>query len=81
MPILKDLFEYQKAIISQDISLLDKYSLKQKASLKDLALLSEIFILIEQNKIDDVKEKLKFIPATSQLHNFTALLEHYLVTK
>ena len=75
--IIGDIASYELAQSKNDISSLESYSMKQDAIYKDLALVQSAVLLMNENKIDEAREKLSSISATSSLAKLVQALLHY----
>ena len=72
--IVNDLAKYEAA---QDAASLDEYASKQDAIFRDLALVQSAVMLLNENKIDQAREKLSKIPKESSLSKMSSALMHY----
>jgi len=72
--ILNDLVKYE---LATDAASLESYASKQDAIFKDLALVQSAVILLNENKIDEARNKLSMISKESSLNKLVAALMHY----
>ncbi len=72
--IVSDLVKYE---LAQDPVSLENYASKQDAIFRDLALVKAAVMLINENKIDEAKNKLSKVSKESSLKNLVAALMHY----
>lgn len=72
--IVSDLVKYE---LAQDSASLENYASKQDAIFRDLALVKAAVMLINENKIDEAKNKLSKVSKESSLKNLVAALMHY----
>lgn len=72
--IINDLAKYE---LAQDVSSLENYASKQDAIFKDLALVQSAVMLLNENKIDEARNKLSKISKESSLNKLAAALMHY----
>lgn len=72
--IVSDLAKYESA---QDASSLDEYASKQDAIFRDLALIQSAVMLLNENKVDQAREKLSKISKESSLSKMSSALMHY----
>jgi len=72
-----DLASYELAQNSKGEDALNEYSLKQDAVFKDLALVQSAVLLINENKIDEARQKLSNVSASSSLAKVVQALLHY----
>jgi hypothetical protein len=79
--ILKDILDYHKALITNNIKDLNAYSLKQNASLKDLAVLAQAILFIKNDNVKEAKKVLRFISKNSPAYEFVKTIKHSIVIK
>ena len=72
--IVNDLAKYE---LASDAASLDEYASKQDAIFKDLALVQSAVMLLNQNKIQEAKDKLSKVSKDSSLNKIVAALMHY----
>lgn len=72
--IVSDLAKYESA---QDVPSLEEYASKQDAIFRDLALVQSAVMLLNENKVDQAKEKLSKISKDSSLNKMSSALMHY----
>ena len=75
--IVSDLASYELAQDAKNATSLNGYSLKQDAIFKDLALVQSAVILMNDNKIDEARQKLLSISEGSSLAKVSQALLHY----
>lgn len=72
--IVGDLAKYESAA---DAPSLDEYASKQEAIFRDLALIQSAVMLLNENKVDQAREKLSKISKDSSLNKMSSALMHY----
>jgi hypothetical protein len=75
--LISDMAKYELAQNEQSVKMLDSYALTQDAIFKDLALIQSAIILMNENKIDEAREKLSNISNSSSLTELSKALMHY----
>jgi len=75
--LISDISKYELAQSEQSIEKLDSYALTQDAIFKDLALVQSAIILMNNNKVDEAREKLSNISNSSPLLKLSKVLMHY----
>ncbi|RBQ28194.1 hypothetical protein [Aliarcobacter vitoriensis] len=78
---LKDILDYQVAVINSNSNELDVLSKKSDFLLKDYAIFNRALILVNDQKYVEAKELLEQISKDSRASELANLLKHYLVTK
>lgn len=73
-PIVGDLAKYES---SDTPALLDEYASRQDAIFRDLALLQSAVMLLNENKVDEAKDKLSKVSKDSPLSKMVLALMHY----
>ena len=81
VPILKELSQYQEALIKKEIKTLDNLSMQNDFILKEFAVFNKALLLTNDGKFEEAKTALKLIPQTSKAFELANLLNHYLLTK
>ena len=81
IPYLKELSEYQKALISNDATKLNELSMKSDFLLKEFAIFNKALLLANEGKYKEAKVALTLIQKSSKASELSTLLEHYLLTK
>ncbi|MDQ1339472.1 MAG: hypothetical protein QG567_624 [Campylobacterota bacterium] len=76
-PIVSQLANYHLAVIANDASKMQEYSMKEGAILKDFVSLQLAYKLYAEGKIKEAKSILATIPFDSQLKKSAMQLEHY----
>lgn len=72
--IVGDMVAYE---LSADASSLEDYASKQDAIFRDLALVQAAVMLLNENKIQEARDKLSKVPKESSLAKVTEALMHY----
>lgn len=72
--IVSDLVKYELAV---DSASLESYASKQDAIFKDLALVQSAVIFLNENKIEEARNKLSMVSKDSSLNKLVAALMHY----
>ena len=75
--IVSDLASYEVAQSEQSTDALNTYALKQDTIFKDLALVQAAVLLMNDNKLDQAREKLSSVSANSSLAKLVQALLHY----
>ncbi|RBQ30800.1 hypothetical protein CRU92_10685 [Arcobacter sp. FW59] len=78
---LKDILDYQVAVINSNSNELDVLAKKSDFLLKDYAIFNRALILVNDQKYVEAKELLEQISKDSRASELANLLKHYLVTK
>lgn len=78
---LKDILDYQVAVLNSSETDLDLLSKKGDFLLKDYAIFNRALILVNNEKYSEAKELLNQISPESRAAELSNLLKHYLVTK
>ncbi|RBQ25832.1 hypothetical protein [Arcobacter sp. CECT 9188] len=78
---LKDILDYQVAVLNSSETDLDSLSKKGDFLLKDYAIFNRALILVNNEKYSEAKELLNQISPESRASELSNLLKHYLVTK
>ncbi|APW64619.1 hypothetical protein LPB137_01570 [Poseidonibacter parvus] len=78
---LKELTQYQKALSSSDVSLLNTLSMQNDFLLKEFAIFNKALILVNEGKYQEAKVALNLIQNSSKASELSSLLQHYLLTK
>ncbi|WP_418186252.1 hypothetical protein ACNSOS_05605 [Aliarcobacter vitoriensis] len=78
---LKDILDYQVAVINSNSNELDVLAKKSDFLLKDYAIFNRALILVNDQKYIEAKELLEQISKDSRASELANLLKHYLVTK
>lgn len=72
--IVSDLVKYE---LATDSASLENYASKQDAIFKDLALVQSAVIFLNENKIEEARNKLSMVSKDSSLNKLVAALMHY----
>lgn len=72
--IVSDLVKYE---LAADSALLESYASKQDAIFKDLALVQSAVVFLNENKIEEARNKLSMVSKDSSLNKLVAALMHY----
>lgn len=75
--LVSDLAAYNVASKSEDIKLLNAYSLRENAMYKDLAIVQIAVLYMKESKIKEAHEKLSLISIQSPLAQVANALMHY----
>lgn len=78
---LKELLDFQVALLNSNQSELDLVSKKADFLLKDYAIFNQALILVNNQKYAEAREILGKISQDSRAFELATLLKHYLVTK
>ncbi|WP_170144480.1 hypothetical protein [Aliarcobacter cryaerophilus] len=78
---LKELLDFQVALLNSNQSELDLVSKKADFLLKDYAIFNQALLLVNSQKYDEAREILSKISQDSRAFELATLLKHYLVTK
>lgn len=78
---LKELLDFQVALLNSNQSDLDAVSKKADFLLKDYAIFNQALILVNNQKYAEAREILGKISQDSRAFELATLLKHYLVTK
>ena len=78
---LKELLDFQVALLNSNQSDLDAVSKKADFLLKDYAIFNQALILVNNQKYAEAREILGKISQDSKAFELATLLKHYLVTK
>ncbi|MGJ0354286.1 hypothetical protein [Aliarcobacter cryaerophilus] len=78
---LKELLDFQAALLTSNQSDLDAVSKKADFLLKDYAVFNQALILVNNQKYAEAREILGKISQDSRAFELATLLKHYLVTK
>ena len=78
---LKELLDFQIALLNSNQSDLDAVSKKADFLLKDYAIFNQALILVNNQKYAEAREILSKISQDSRAFELATLLKHYLVTK
>ncbi|MBK6303857.1 MAG: hypothetical protein IPF43_08425 [Arcobacter sp.] len=78
---LKELLDFQVALLNSNQSDLDAVSKKADFLLKDYAIFNQALILVNNQKYSEAREILGKISQDSRAFELATLLKHYLVTK
>lgn len=78
---LKELLDFQVALLNSNQSNLDAVSKKADFLLKDYAIFNQALILVNNQKYAEAREILGKISQDSRAFELATLLKHYLVTK
>ena len=78
---LKELLDFQVALLNSNQSELDLVSKKADFLLKDYAIFNQALILVNNQKYAEAREILSKISQDSRAFELATLLKHYLVTK
>ncbi|QKF60119.1 hypothetical protein [Aliarcobacter lanthieri] len=78
---LKDILDYQVAVLNSSETDLNLLSKKGDFLLKDYAIFNRALILVNNEKYSEAKELLNQISPESRAAELSNLLKHYLVTK
>jgi len=78
---LKDILDYQVAVLNANENELDVLAKKSDFLLRDYAIFNRALILVNDKKYEEAKELLNQISKESRASELSNLLKHYLVTK
>ncbi len=72
-----DLAMYHEAVLNKDIKALEAYSMKPDSIYKDMAQLDLAVILIQENRIEEARQKLGLIAKESPVYRYAQPLMHF----
>ncbi|AXK48180.1 hypothetical protein CRU87_01255 [Aliarcobacter trophiarum LMG 25534] len=78
---LKELLDFQVAILNSNQTELDLVSKKADFLLKDYAIFNQALMLVDSQKYEEARELLSKISEDSRAFELATLLKHHLVTK
>lgn len=78
---LKEILDFQVAVLNSNQTELDLVSKKADFLLKDYAIFNQALILVDNQKYQEARELLSKISQESRAFELATLLKHYLVTK
>ncbi|RXI28446.1 hypothetical protein [Aliarcobacter trophiarum] len=78
---LKELLDFQVAILNSNQTELDLVSKKADFLLKDYAIFNQALMLVDSQKYEEAREHLSKISEDSRAFELATLLKHHLVTK